>query len=428
MAIDDKQRERLAKVDEEVVLLAKDIKVLTLIAWPASAREQFLAGWRRGNPRLPEPSYPAVSLAPQARRLEALAAGLDEGQPLEAFLARTARSYASLCGMLEQVGTAGFGAASIAIYGKPGDPLPGGRVTSLEAARHFAQVSRSYGGQFAPHDGDYCIPAEVVQAELESRLPGGIPGGRVSVVVDPNLSAKAAAGATRIRLRGATCFSRYDVDQLLQHEAFVHSLTALNGRDQPLLKSLGLGAPRTTWAQEGLATFSELVTGAIDIARCERLAQRVLKTEMALSGADFLEVFEAFLESGQTEDESFFSTMRLFRGVPPTGGVAFTKDSVYLRGLLEVHTFFRWALRHDHLDATRRFLSGRMTPGDAIELAEAFEAGDLVTARYVPPWMQRGNGLAGYLAFSLFANEIRLEHVGSHFLPERGAEDARVPG
>lgn len=415
MAIDAKQRERLERVDGELVRLAKDVKVLSRIAWPAELRGQFLESWRRRDPRLPEPTYSDESFDDRRRELEALVHGLDESDPLEGYLVRTARSYAELCSMLDHVGTPRFGELSIGIYGTPGDWLPGGDVTNLQAARHFVDVSSSYAGQFSSHEGDYCIFPEAVRAELERRLEEGIPGGRVKVVVDSTLSAKAAAGATRIRLRGGTCFSRYDLEQLLQHEAFVHSLTALNGRDQPLLKSLGLGAPRTTTAQEGLATFAELVTGAIDIARLERLAQRVLMTDRVLSGANFLEVFEAFLETGQTEDESYFSTMRLFRGAPLDGGFAFTKDAVYLRGLLEVHTFFRWALREGRMDAARHFLSGRMTQGDALDLAPAFESGALRTARYVPPWMQRGNGLAGYLAFSLFANAIRVEQVGANF-------------
>jgi hypothetical protein len=33
------------------------------------------------------------------------------------------------------------------------------------------------------------------------------------------------------------------------------------------------------------------------------------------------------------------------------------------------------------------------------------------TPKPVPPWMQRANGLAGMLAFSLFANKIRLDRV-----------------
>ena len=30
---------------------------------------------------------------------------------------------------------------------------------------------------------------------------------------------------------------------------------------------------------------------------------------------------------------------------------------------------------------------------------------------YLPPWVQKANGLAGMLAFSLFANKIRLDRV-----------------
>ena len=112
------------------------------------------------------------------------------------------------------------------------------------------------------------------------------------IVIDARLTSKAAAGATQIRLRDATCFSSYDLQQLLQHEAFVHSLTALNGRAQPKIKSLGLGAPRTTGPQEGLATFAELVTGAIDIDRMKRIALRVVANRISIDASDEHHRFE----------------------------------------------------------------------------------------------------------------------------------------
>jgi hypothetical protein len=34
-----------------------------------------------------------------------------------------------------------------------------------------------------------------------------------------------------------------------------------------------------------------------------------------------------------------------------------------------------------------------------------------VPPKYLPPWIQRANGLAGMLAFSLFANRIKLDNV-----------------
>ena len=149
----------------------------------------------------------------------------------------------------------------------------------------------------------------------------------IEVVLDPRLIAKAAAGATRIRLRAGAAFSDYDRHQLLEHEAFVHSLTALNGREQPQMQSLSLSSPRTTATQEGLATFAEQITGSIDIERMKRISLRIEAVARAMEGADFLEIFRFFLNMGQPPVESFVSAQRVFRGVPTSGGCAFTKDT-----------------------------------------------------------------------------------------------------
>ena len=48
---------------------------------------------------------------------------------------------------------------------------------------------------------------------------------------------------------------------------------------------------------------------------------------------------------------------------------------------------------------------------DVFDLAPAFEDGSIAPPRFLPPWARRANGLAGLLAFSLFANTIRLDRV-----------------
>jgi uncharacterized protein (TIGR02421 family) len=173
------------------------------------------------------------------------------------------------------------------------------------------------------------------------------------VQLDPELISKTAAGPTRIRLRTSARFSAYDRAQLFHHEALVHSLTALNGREQAQLPSLALSSPRVTATQEGLATFAEQITGSIDIARMKRISLRIEAIALARGGADFVEVFRYFDAAGQSPAESFSSAQRVFRGVPLTGGCAFTKDTVYLHGLLSVHTFFRWALKNQKLKLCR---------------------------------------------------------------------------
>ena len=132
---------------------------------------------------------------------------------------------------------------------------------------------------------------------------------------------------------------------------------------------------------------------------------------MALGGADFIQVFEFFRSAGQSDADSFTSTMRVYRGVPLTGGQAFTKDTVYLHGLLSVHTFFRWALKQRKFKLCRNLCAGKMTLGDVVRLEPWFDSGYIAAPEYLPPWMQRANGLAGVLAFSLFANRIRLDKV-----------------
>ncbi|HJU40998.1 MAG TPA: flavohemoglobin expression-modulating QEGLA motif protein, partial [Tahibacter sp.] len=300
---------------------------------------------------------------------------------------------------------------SIRLYGRPGDKLAGAQLTNLDAARHFIDLAGELDQELSTSDADYCIPAEVLRAELQQQLDAFFHSHKVEVEIDPDLIAKAAAGPTRIRLRSATCFSEYDRHQLIEHEAFVHSLTGLNGREQPNLKSLSRSSPRVTATQEGLAVFAELMSGSIDIERMKRISLRIVAIHMALAGADFIEVFRFFLESGQTEADSFSSAQRVFRGVPVTGGAAFTKDNVYLHGLMTVHTFFRWALKHRRLSLCSALFAGKMTLHDVIALEPYFASGYIAQPMYLPPWARRGNGLAGMLAFSLFANHIRMARV-----------------
>lgn len=407
--------EHFTSIDAKLVDLAKEIRILSKLSWPSSVQQRFLDDWRRGAARLPEVTYPRVSLADRIEPLRALKRNLDREHPVGRYLGDSIQSYITVCRLLENAGSPRMTAFSTELYGRPGDSLAGGRVHNIDAARHFLEIAAQYNNENMLSEGDYCLPAARIQAEMSERLGQVFTGHAIKVVVDPDMVSKAAAGATRIRLRDATCFSEFDLEQLLQHEAFVHSLTAINGRSQGYLKSMGLGAPRTTATQEGLATFAELVTGAIDISRLERIALRIIAIDMALDGGDFLEVFRFLVESGQTENESFNSAMRVFRGAPLTGGSAFTKDTVYLHGLMEVHTFFRWCLQHGKLELCRMLFAGRLTIGDVIRLEDWFHSGFISAALYLPPWMGRGNALAAYLAFSVFANHIRIKELHSGY-------------
>jgi uncharacterized protein (TIGR02421 family) len=412
---DGEQRllQELAALDRRLVQAAKPIRLLSAVSWPARVQSEFLERWRHGRVHLPEVDYAKVDYSGPRDQIEAVqeAAHGYGDHPVADYIWRTAESLDVATRLLDALGTDEVTEHSIRLFGKPGDELPGSEVHNIDAARHFISLADELSHELASQEADYCLSAETLQQELQEAISRFFVHHRVRVEIDPNLMAKAAAGPTRIRLRSATAFSEYDRHQLLEHEAFVHSLTALNGREQANLPTLAINSPRITATQEGLATFAELITGSIDIGRMKRISMRIIAIDMALKGADFIDVFKYFLSSGQTDTDSFTSTQRVFRGVPLTGGSAFTKDTVYLHGLLSVHTFFRWALKNSRLKLIRYLFAGKMTLHDVIALEPWFDSGWLKPALYVPHWISRANGLAGMLAFSLFANRIRLDRV-----------------
>jgi uncharacterized protein (TIGR02421 family) len=400
-----------ADLDARMEKTVRDIRILQSVSWHQSIQQKFLADWRSGIKKLPEVAYEQEQHGETRAELQQISDAADDDHPLGRYVQRTANSWITATHLLESLGSAALTQHSVKLYGRPGDALPGNGPTNIVAAQHFISLANELNSELHQIEANYCLSAETVQSELQLALDKFFIHHKINVELDPDLIAKAAAGPTRIRLRDNTSFTEYDRHQLLEHEAFVHSLTALNGREQPHFKSLARNSPRITATQEGLATFAELITGAIDIERMKRISLRILAIDMAMQGADFLEVFEFFLEAGQNDVDSFSSTQRVFRGVPVTGGAAFTKDTVYLHGLLSVHTFFRWCLRHKRLRLTRLLFAGKMSLQDVFDLEPLFDAGVLREALYLPPWIQRANGLAGMLAFSLFANKIKLDTV-----------------
>jgi uncharacterized protein (TIGR02421 family) len=400
-----------SELDRRLVAATRGIRLLQSVSWPASVEMDFVAAWKAGTARLPEIEYPRADFSETREALMGVILAAEPGHPLGDYIRRTAHSWRVATELLDAIGTPAITQHSAQLFGRPSDLVPGAKLTNVDAARHFIALADEFISAGALDELTESITADQLRGELQVELDAFFGPDIVRVETDPQLIAKAAAGATRIRLRSATNFSSYDRQQLIEHEAFVHSLTALNGREQPHLKSLARSSPRTTATQEGLAVFAELMSGSIDIERMKRISLRIIAIDMALGGADFIEVFRFFLDAGQSETDSFASAQRVFRGAPLGGGAAFTKDTVYLHGLLSVHTFFRWAFKHRRLEICRNLFAGKLALHDVLALQPYFDNGYIAQPRWLPPWVQHANGLAGMLAFSLFANQIRLDRV-----------------
>jgi len=402
---------KVKKLDADLVKASKKIKVLSALTWPAQAEELFLEGWRKGKPKLPEINLKKPEVSDNVIVLDSIAAKCDTQDPVEKFLAETASSYADAGRMLQHIGTPEFTRYSTRIYGRPDMVYKLQGMTAVDGAKFFLNITDELLNNQNIQPTEFDISAKDFAVWLKTEVDEFFEHDAVEVVLDPNMSSKALAGATRIRVRGSALFSPLDKDQLLYHEAFVHTATQLNGKKQINLQSLGLGAPRTTRTQEGIAVMAELITNAIDINRLRRVALRVIAVKMALDGADFIELFKFFLEAGQSEIESVRSAQRIFRGGAVKDKIVFTKDAVYLQGLFEVHTFLRLAIRDNKPNLVRNLFAGRLTMGDAIRLQPQFESGWLKPPVYLPTWASDLRRLAAMMAYSAFVANIKLDKV-----------------
>jgi uncharacterized protein (TIGR02421 family) len=402
---------KIHKLDNALVQAAKKIKVLKVLAWPADAEVKFLEGWRKNNPQLPAINIQPPDVNDSVKELDAIVHKCNQEDPVEKFIAETALSYANAGRMLMNVGTPEFTRYASIIYGRPDAVYKLQGFTAVDGAKFFLDVTESLLGNPHIQPTETDIPAADFAAWLKGEVNAFFDHDTVEVVIDPDMSSKALASATRIRVRGGAVFSQLDKDQLLNHEAFVHTATQLNGHKQINLKSLSLGAPRTTRTQEGIAVLAELITNSIDITRLRRVALRVIAVKMALDGADFIDLYKYFLNEGQSEEESVRSAQRIFRGGAVKDGVVFTKDAVYLQGLLEVHTFLRVAIRDNRPGFVRNLFAGRLTLADALRLEPVFDSGWLVPPAYMPRWAADLRRLAAMMAYSAFITNVKLEKV-----------------
>ena len=153
----------------------------------------------------------------------------------------------------------------------------------------------------------------------------------------------------------------------------------------------------------------------MDLERLQRLADRTIAIKMAADGADFLEVYRYFLERTGVESQAFESTRRVFRGGVISGGAPFTKDIVYLDGLIRVHNFLRTLISQGRPDCLLLLFCGKLDMEDIPVLAELSQAGLCQPPKYLPNWASDMRFLLSYLAYSTFLNTIDLQAVGSHY-------------
>jgi len=390
------------EADRKLFQFGKSLEILAELQWPKSVSDSFLGSMREKKVVLPSFSVSANSYEKELHEISDIQRALQADHPIPRFLFAVAESYKQALLMLASKGKSDFTTYSIALFGSTrSNDDPKARET-LKLARRFLRAFKNFREENLVPRETVCILASVVADEMRKEMKGVFPNEDLSVSLTDEISSKAVANALGVRIRESTCFASHDILQLLNHELLVHTLTLLNGRAQPY-QTFGVSSPYTTLTQEGLAVFSEFVTNSIDIGRMARLSARVIAIDMALKGADFVEVYNYFRSQSQSQEESYFSTQRIFRGGNGREGVVFTKDLVYIRGLLEVRTFLLDALETESYSSIELLFSGRIALQHIAELVPLLDSGELHGPKYLPGWMKNRSNLLTYLlSFAAF--------------------------
>ncbi|MGZ8189721.1 MAG: tyrosine/phenylalanine carboxypeptidase domain-containing protein [Methylococcaceae bacterium] len=268
----DKEKQRIRKVAHLLYDGARRVRILRSIDWHTQVKQGFFA---KGAKELPEVSYPGFDASPtidiirEARRI------IIPVSPIDLWLERQANSIETGARMLAGVGTPAFFEHSRQVYGEPTAPLRYIPVNSLELAQSVHDVIN----QLARIDMGVAPPAHLsaddVAREIRAAVSVHFGEDAPKVTLVDTLSANALATAVEIRIRRDARFTDRDAAKLLNHEAYIHVATSLNGRFQTDLPILGAGHPSTTRTQEGLAVFAEIISGTMELDRLRRLADRV---------------------------------------------------------------------------------------------------------------------------------------------------------
>jgi hypothetical protein len=126
-------------------------------------------------------------------------------------------------------------------------------------------------------------------------------------------------------------------------------------------------------------------------------------------------VYQYFLDRTDDPQQSFENARRVFRGGVLTGGSPFTKDIVYLDGLLRVHNFLRTMVAAGRADCLRLLFCGKLDIEDLPVVALLTQAGLCAPPRFLPAWAMDLRFLLCYLTYSLFLNRIDLVRIRNHY-------------
>ena len=406
-----KEKDRLSKLSELIFMASRKVKILRHIAWPEKVRTTFFKNNCTKMPEITYPNYNDTDLDFLLSQTEQYYGDTpyDEWLKKKAIEIRKSSELLTVCGKKE------FFKISSDIYGLPTSFLHDKNTMPRDLSDRFEQIVNSINSSELMQMHSPKISSDVVVDRISKSVNAYFGKDAPQLKIVQELSAKATASSKMIKIRKNGEFDETDIKQLINHEAYVHVATTINGRAQRKMRILGSNYGSITKTQEGLAVFSEFITGSIDVDRMRRISDRVIAIQMSIDGADFLDIFKFFLDKCGSENQAYDSTRRIFRGGLLTGGAPFTKDIVYLDGLIRVYNFFRSAIAQGKTECIQLLFSGKMDLDDIPIVHSMYKEGLVEKPKFIPPWATDLNFLICYFSFSVFLENINYDKVTKYY-------------
>lgn len=414
----------IRELSKRIVEAQRQIRILDSIKWDDSIKQDFFKHKGKKLPHVDKAYYEARPLPFDVHEkqeefrliLRDAQNSLGQYSTLTRLLRRQCEEYSRATQMLAVRGTPAFSELAMELYGSPDDVFYAGGPRMSEMGNLLFHVltdldvrlqSEADLKRFTPQQAQ-----EILQARLGHFFDKN--PGRVTVMISDDMVADASAGADTIKLSQQAMFSERDLRYLEVHEGWVHVGTTLNGDMQPNCSFLSKGSPSSSVIQEGLAVITEVVTFSSYPGRMLKITNRVIALDKVVNGANFLDIYNYFIECGMSEEDSYNQSVRIFRGSTPTGG-PFTKDLSYAKGFVLIYNYIRFAISQRRVDSIPLLFSGKLVLDDLPLLGELRERGILTDPVYLPPPFRDLAALSAWMSFSLYLNQFDLNEIQKNF-------------
>jgi uncharacterized protein (TIGR02421 family) len=412
------------ELSERIVAAQRPIRILDALKWDAGVEHYFFSHKCKKLPPIDGDYYlqkNPLSFDPQKKIEEfhdidrSIRRKLGQYSGVGGVMQRMCYEYMRVIDLLMSRGTPRFTEISQELYGSSEDAFHVGAPTLKDLATLASDTLSNIKNQVTTEADDEIYTSEEAVEILRQRLSGYFADSEnIRVELSDGIIADAAAGADKLKIHKGLKFSLREIRTFEIHEGWVHLGTTLNGMAQPICTFLSKGPPSSTVTQEGLAIITEIFTFSSYPGRVRRLTNRITAVNMAEEGANFFDVFQFYREQGLSEDDSYQSTIRVFRGSTPSGG-PYTKDLSYSKGFILIYNFMRLAVQRGLVKRIPLLFVGKTTLEDLHVLSDLMDEGIIIPPKYVPPQFKDLAAVSAWMVYSLFLNRLDLRRLALDF-------------